>query len=161
MNSKQWIVRSVALIFLGAVAAWAATQRWSYDSTPVIFQIVADGSGGCAYVRLETNTYISVLWLDRKGTLIYRVDLATNEPATIVRCTKKQLVYAAYQDSWRFVQVANDGTATPITAGNNTLTVPLLRQEMPVNVMADRKGFFGVLVTIPGSRQTLVRFDNK
>jgi hypothetical protein len=59
------------------------------------------------------------------------------------------------------VQVASDGTATPITAGSDMLTVPILQQQLPVNMTADHKGFFGVLITMPSSRQTLVRFDNK
>ena len=161
MNRNPWLLCLVAGIILGAAAAWAATQRWSYDSAPAIAQIMADGAGGCAYVRRETNSNASILWLDKKGTLLYRADLVTNLPAIIVRCTKKQLVYVAYQESWRAVQVARDGTVTPVTAGNDTLTVPFLQQQLPVSVTTDRKGFFGVLVTIPSSRQTLVRFDNK
>ncbi len=139
----------------------AATQRWSYDDAPTIVSVMADGSGGCSYVRRETNLFGSIIWLDKKGTLVYRADFTTNLPATIVRCTKKQLIYATYQDSWRFVQVARDGTATPITAGNNTLTVPFLAEEIPASFTTDRKGFFGLLVKIPGSRVTLIRFDYK
>jgi hypothetical protein len=161
MNRNPWAICIVAGVVLGTLAAWAATQRWSYDSAPAIYQIMADGSGGCAYVRRETNSYYAVLWLDKKGTLLHRADVNTNQTPTIVSCTKKQLVYTALQDSWRFVQVMSDGTVTPITAGSDMLTVPFLQREIPVNRTTDHKGFFGVLITMPSSRQTLVRFDNK
>jgi len=147
---------------LGGMCGMAATQRWSYDDAPAIIGIMADGSGGCSYVRWETNDLPSaVVWLDKNGALIYRADLTTNLPVTIVNCTKKQLTYATWQDSWRFVQVARDGTVTPVTAGDQTLTVPILAQELPVSFTTDRKGFFGLLVRVPSSRVTLIRYDNK
>ncbi|MCX7005525.1 MAG: hypothetical protein NTV22_19975 [bacterium] len=162
MNHRTLILGVMLGILLGGMHARAATQRWSYDDAPMISSIMADGSGGCSYVRRETNDLPSaVVWLDKKGALIYRADLTTNLPITIINCTKKQLTYATWQDNWRFVQVARDGTVTPVTAGDKTLTVPLLVLELPVSFTTDRKGFFGLLVRVPSSRVTLVRYDNK
>ena len=161
MKRKTLIMLVALATIVGALGVVAATQRWSYDTAPLINCIIADGSGGCGYVRLDTNEFPSVIWLDKKGAPIYRADLTTNLSARIVSCTKKQLVYAAFQDSWRYVQVARDGTATPISVTNSNTETPYLMQMIPISFTTDAKGFFAVRVNLPDGTMSLVRFDNK
>jgi len=150
------------MVALGAAGAFAATQRWSYDDAAAIYSIMADGGGGCAYVRTETNSHFSLIWLTKAGQPVYQFDSGTNLPLVIVNCTKKQVVFATQAgDVPRYVQVTADGTATPISAPNAVTTVPYLNQVLPASITPDAKGFFAVLIKIPSGRMTLVRFDNK
>lgn len=152
----------IVMIAVSAASVFAATQRWSYDDAAAIYSIMADGGGGCAYVRMETNNHVSVIWLTKAGQPVYQLDTGTNLPITLVNCTKKQLVYATQAGgASQYVQVAPDGTATPITAPHTVLGVPFMNQVLPASITTDAKGFFAVLIKIPGSRMTLVRFDNK
>ena len=52
---------------LGAGIASAVTQQWSYERPmAAVYQILGDGSGGCAISAVDTNGLHRVAWLNSK-----------------------------------------------------------------------------------------------
>ncbi len=137
----------------------AATELWQVDGDARIAQVVADGTGGCALIRLDTNNIPTIVWVDRFGRQIYQ---ATVSNAVIISCSKKQLLYSDNLHSAEYVQVDTKGQVSRINAPQSRVQLPI-SSIYPPNVTADRKGFFGIKQNIlsPVPSQVLVRFKNK
>lgn len=152
----------MVLVLACAAAMYGATQRWSYDDAATIYMIVADGSGGCAYTRGETNDTVGIVWLNKSGNPVYQLQVNTNAPMVIVRCTKKELLYVVSRNGlWQYERVTPGGTPQVINVPGQDLRTSLLAHMLAPSRMTDAKGFFGILVKMPGSRVSIVRFDNK
>jgi hypothetical protein len=83
-----------ALISLSVLFVFAATEQWKLSLPMQVVQIVADGNGGCAAAALETNGYVSIHWLDKKGNAKYTSEPSPGFiPGMIQSCSKKQLIY--------------------------------------------------------------------
>ncbi|NLF38171.1 hypothetical protein GX586_01910, partial [bacterium] len=67
MNTYLAIALSAIAAASCACESAASSQEWSVDGKASIYQIVADGKGGCAFTRAETNGPPEILWLDKKG----------------------------------------------------------------------------------------------
>lgn len=150
------------LVLACATAMYGAKQRWSYDDADTIRMIVADGSGGCAYTREETNDTVGIVWLNKSGNPVYQLQVNTNEPIVIVRCTKKELLYVVSRNGlWQYERVTPGGTPQVISAPGQDLRGAVLAHLLAPSRTTDAKGFFGILVKMPGTRMSIVRFDNK
>ena len=136
----------------------AATEQWEIDVQKMIFQVAADGKGGCVLIRMETNSVYSILWVDKKGAEIYEAGVSN---ASIISCSNKQLVYSDNLNGSEIVQVDSKGGTTKISRPNEEAYGSYLGNMMPGTVMSDKKGFFGVKMEMLTSRQKLVRFSNK
>ena len=136
----------------------AATEQWSADGKEMIFQVAADGKGGCALIRTETNSVYSILWVDKKGAEIYEAVVSN---ASIISCSNKQLVYSDHLNGSGIIQVDSKGGTTKISKPGEEAYSSYFGTIIPGSVMSDKKGFFGVKMDILTSRQKLVRFSNK
>ena len=153
------IVCIVALA--GTLAASAATEQWHVTVTGEVTQIVADGSGGCAFLRMEKGTNY-VVWLNRKGEAIYQsTSLGTMLFSGITECTPKQILFTIISGYPMMVQVSSKGVETPVAVmGGFVLGSPI---SVPVtfNKLADKKGFFIYNVNTNTAAGALVRYTFK
>ena len=145
------------LALLACAAAGAATEQWRYSGVPYIIQIFADGSGGCAFAFTNVNNTSSVVWLDKNGATIHEGITSSHMLSPIIKCTAKELLYAA---QGALVHVDRTGAASTITASSGLLLQDYLAL-LPMNATADKKGFFAVLFGFSGNKQALIRFSNK
>ena len=152
------------ILCVSLFAAWqcvqAATEQWRSDGQKAVRQIVADGKGGCAYVREDTNSVVSLVWLDKKGAIIYSTILSNVIGNQILACTPKQLVYADERPDGIVIQVDQDGQETVLSTPNGHVGSGFL-DVIPRSATTDKKGFFGVLFKYPASDQDVLRFKNK
>ena len=146
------------VIVLVATAVYAATEQWSIDGQCLIFQVVADGKGGCALTCSETNGAESVIWVNKKGGIIYQTIVSN---VTIIACSNKQLVYNDDLSDSKIVQVDVKKGTTVIEQANKKLYGSLLLNVTYASEMYDKKGFFAVKIDASTGRQQLVRFSNK
>lgn len=146
--------------------AAAATELWSYDGWTQVRQILPDGKGGCAFVRLETNLLAEVVWLDKKGELIYKTNInVTNTYGTrvvnILFFNKKNLFIGDVRNAVAVViEVDTKGQETIIQHPGENVGNPLFMLYTP-SELSDKRGFFVMKTDIVTHRQRVVRFSNK
>jgi len=159
MKTQTYILICVLAGICGVMLCLAAKEEWSVDGEAMIRQVMADGTGGCALMRMDTNDVETVVWVDRFGKPLYQ---AAASNAYIISCSKKQLLYSDRLNGGAIIQVDNKGTVTRIAAPQSVIQGPS-GLIYPSNEMADPKGFFGIkqVITSPGASQVLVRFNNK
>lgn len=141
--------------------AGAATQQWIFDGDDVIRQVIADGKGGCAVVTQNTNGFPSITWLDKNGDVRYQETWSEAITVYIVKCSKKMLLYGVDSLPSKFFHVDKKGVNTTISDGSNDLNSGIYASVIPVNCMADKKGFFTILIDLADGTQKLVRFSRK
>ncbi len=164
MNCFRTSVQAMALCaLLACVGAQAATEQWTYSGLTGIFQIVADGVGGCAMTRIigGFDDSCDVVWLNKKGELLYQDGISNVLRGGILVCTPKNLVYADVRATNMVVHVAANGTATTLPAAAHTLNRPPLPYPIYWHLMADSKGFFAIRTDTNTLAATLVRYSNK
>ena len=161
----MWIVPVVILVC--TITAYAATEQWRFDGWERILQVVADGSGGCALFRIETNgVAASVVWLDRDGQVKYEKENFLEIPGPIISCTKKELIFSTTGTSTStlsvvILQVDKKGVEKETSDPAYFLTSVGYDQE-PMNSVKDKKGFFAVALTTNELRRiSLVRYTYK
>ena len=142
------------------LAAAAATELWRYKVDGEIYQIVADGRGGGAIAWEDTNSNAYITWLDKRGAVIYENALSNKIGSQILMCSPKWLLYADERPEGIIVQRDRKGGETILAAPNGDVSGSFL-SVLPRNTIVDRKGFFGVLLTMSTSEQALLRFKNK
>jgi len=159
MKTQTNILICVLAGICGVMLCLAAKEEWSVDGEAAIQQVVADGTGGCAMMRKDTNDVQSIVWVDRFGIPLYQ---ATASNAYIISCSKKQLLYSDRLNGGAIIQVDNKGTLTRIYAPQTVIEGPA-GFIYPSNMMVDPKGFFGIkqIIMSPTPSQILVRFKNK
>jgi len=157
MKIKNLTLISILVCLTCSLLVYAATEEWDYDGQYQIMQVVADGNGGCAFLRESTNHIQSLVWLDRTGKVVYQ-GVVSN--AVIFTCTKKQVIFSDKLTGADVKQIDAKGTvsllADPDGRIEGSVTMPTSK-----STMADKKGFFAIkLGAVPGG-QRLVRFRNK
>lgn len=144
----------------------AATELWSYDGWEQIRQIVPDGKGGCAFVRVESNDVAEVVWLDKKGELVYKTDVnVTNNPSPInvkiLFFKKKSLFISDVKNGENVViEIDDNGQETTTQSAGNNVGGPWL-MGYTANELSDKRGFFTSKINLIDSRQEIVRFSYK
>ncbi|MCX7005524.1 MAG: hypothetical protein NTV22_19970 [bacterium] len=164
MSGLRTSIHALVLVaVLACACATAATEQWTYSGLTGIFQIVADGAGGCAMTRYAGafDDSSDVVWLNKKGALIYQAGISNVLRGGIMVCTPKNLVYADMRDTNMVVHVAADGTATIVPAAAHTLNRTPLPYPIYWQLMADSKGFFATRTDTNTMAATLVRYSNK
>jgi hypothetical protein len=148
-----------------ATCSLAATEEWRYDGTNEIFQITADGKGGCAITRVTdlggADVSGDVLWFDKKGQLIYQGGLSNLLGGGIIVCTPKDLVVGDIRRTNLVVHVTRDGTASELPAAAGTLNRPPGRYIASKLVVYDAKGFFAMVSDTNANAYSLVRYRHK
>ncbi|NLF39685.1 hypothetical protein GX586_09585 [bacterium] len=162
MNTRlHMLLACASCAALCAMSAVCATEQWSVPGGDTIMQIVADGSGGCAFAYRDASNNVTLVWLDKKGQTIFESHPTNHYMWPVIVCTKKTLLFADLRPGPVIVQAANDGTETVLAEPGAVITSSaygMYRQA----VTADAKGFFAVNVTpISPGGQTLVRFKNR
>ena len=113
----------------------AATEQWSADGKAMIYQVAADGKGGCALIRAETNSVYSILWVDKKGAVIYEAGVSN---ASIISCSNKQLIYSDDLNGSGIVQVNSKGGTTKISNPGEEAYASFFGKLIPGSVMSDK-----------------------
>ena len=70
MKIQTFKLVCVTVFLTCALMVYAATEEWDYDGQQQIVQVVADGNGGCAFLRMSTNHIQSLVWLDSVGQVV-------------------------------------------------------------------------------------------
>jgi hypothetical protein len=157
MKKQMFILMSILTCLTSVLVVYAATEEWEYDGQYQIIQVLSDGNGGCAFLRMNTNHIQSLTWLDSTGHVVYQ-SVVSN--AVIFTCSKKQLVFSDRLTGEQVKQVDAKGAVSLIADPDGRMEGAITMQYYK-NIMADKKGFFAIKVgTSPGS-QRLVRFKNK
>ncbi|NLF39643.1 hypothetical protein GX586_09375 [bacterium] len=156
MKTTSLIV--AALLVAGAAAA--ATVEWSFPTDlSAGYYLKADGKGGCVVWGIKTNGACRVIWLDRKGEVIYDQTL----PQLIYGLSigTRGLFYTYVSPPvYPGVFVDKNGTETPVTSPTEH-TVTAFAAIIVSEVM-DKKGFFVFrLPTAPPQVVTIVRYSYK
>ena len=131
-----------------ALIVCAATEEWDYEGQHQIMQVVVDGKGGCAFLRMSTNNIQSMVWLDSKGQVVYQ-SVVSN--AVIFACTKKQVLFSDKLTGEKVKQVDDKGTVTQLSEPDGRVEGSLTMQYYQ-NTMADKKGFFAIKMVSPPRR---------
>jgi len=167
MKTKTFLV--IFCMFSAGLLCYSvlgATELWSYDGWKQIRQIVPDGKGGCAFVRTETNDVAEVVWLDKKGELVYKTDVnVTNNPSPInvkILFFKKKSLFIndVRNDATVVIEIDSKGQETITQSAGNNVGGPLLMGYTP-NELSDKHGFFTTKLNIIDSRQKIIRFSYK
>ncbi len=162
------IVFCLFSVFIFCNSINAATELWSYDGWQLIWQIVPDGKGGCAFVRVESNDLAEVVWLDKKGGLVYKTNINTTNnsgPSAasdfILFFKNKNLFFRDIIDgASAVIEIDPKGQKTTLKSSGNDIRGPVLMFYSP-SELSDKKGFFTTKMDIIDNRQKLVRFSYK
>ena len=153
-----------ALILLSTVllslSVTAATREWSYDGSNGVYQIVSDGNGGCALLRIVAGGG-EVVWLNKKGEVQYQTIVSNVAVGGIVYCTPKNLVFADERERPVVYHVDKKGAVQELPADPHTFNTPLILFPILPNRLADKKGFFAVITETNANINTCVRYSNK
>ena len=165
-DSLTAFCRTAVYVLLLVFSTSAATEQWRLDGWSRIMQVMADGAGGAAFFRMETNgTAAAVVWADKKGAIIYQHENLMEFPSPIISCTKKELVFSRVSgtptnESIVIAQVDKKGNEQIIAEPGKYL-IPPVYVYGPSDIR-DRKGFFAVsMTTNQPYRSELIRYSRK
>jgi len=155
---------TACLLVTLALSATAATERWNYTAPfAQIFQIVADGTGGCGVLGVATNGHFFVAYLNKKGTPLYEKDFgAAVNCLGIARVTAKNLSYWVQSVAGSvLIHVNHKGVEQTISQVNSAYypsgIIPFYKCEF-----SDKKGYFSSKVDlVPPSFWYVVRLTDK
>ena len=153
----------VAFIAFAVIFVFAATEQWRFPVTLKISQIVADEYGGCAFSAMETNGFVTIYWLDKKGNAKYISEPAPGfVPGIIQACSKKQLTYMVVTPMPLIVQVNKKGDEKPIASlGGYMYGFPPPTLGFNHGRLIDKKGFFVFNVETNVGFNSVVRYSYK
>jgi len=140
--------------------ARAATEQWTFDGSNGVYQVVADGAGGCAILRLLSGSG-EIVWLDKKGAILYQTGVSNIIAGSIAVCTPKDLVYADNRGSLAVYHVNKKGTVQKLDADPNTVNTVQTLFPLLYNNIADKTGFFAVKNQTNTMTHTVIRYSNK
>jgi hypothetical protein len=149
---------------MGTIAVSAATPEWSYDATfGIIFQVVADGKGGCAVMGVQTNSSYHVAWLDKKGNVIYDKTLVPGGVVlNIYGASKKGLMFGIQTMAGpELITVDKDGVESGQAYPVNSLYFQVGVPPYGASITQDKKGFFFQLRDPLTGIYTLERYSFK
>jgi len=157
-----------AMLLLATLAVVAATEQWRYDGWHIIYQVAADGTGGCALYRVTTNGSASVVWLDKNGQAQYdRVMEAAALINPIVYCSKKTgLAFTAFTGNPTnkvigLVLVDKKLKETVTTVPGKNVVPGSYPYGSTGTANFDKKGFFVTEISTNGIGSVLVRYTYK
>jgi hypothetical protein len=155
---------TIVLVLLCALAAtlYAATREWSVPVNGQVFQVVADGKGGCAFVWVSGSSTGTVVWVDKKGAVKYQKAVVLLGPYSgIIKCTKKELVFVDASGQSVIVQVDKKNQTSEISEPGKLLLGA--GYPYPASIPADKKGFFALSVDTnsPMPAFELIRYSDK
>jgi len=155
------IVLGIFCLAIIVIQVYAATEQWRYQSPQEIVQVVPDGQGGCAITVADTNGLSQVVWLDKKGQVLYTSMQAMGFPGgSIGSCTPKQITYTLLLGPPMVVQVTKSGQEIPVASiGGYLYGLPPVYANN--SEYSDKKGFFVFNVDTNTLRKTLVRYSYK
>jgi len=161
MRTRTRILILCGVAGISVMIACAATKQWQYNSPNNIMQVYADGKGGCAVATTDTNNLVTVVWLDKKGKVLYESPLMSAPMIGLIQsCSANQLTYTIFFGYPMIVQVSKKGEETPVVSiGGITYGTPLAPTLN--NKLDDKKGFFIINVNTNTTRKTLVRYSFK
>jgi hypothetical protein len=151
---------ALAGLSLLTFSAAAVTEEWSTrENWTIIYQVVADGKGGCAVFGSVPGAYV-IAWYDRKGDEIY--DTTFTAPSFgLYSCTKKSLSYSKYGGvDYEMIVVDKDGSETTVLQGNTDFSyigIP----PYQVSVVQDKKGYFVAKVNKGNGKWFVTRYSHK
>lgn len=168
-NYKQTCIIIIAALAIASLAVFAATEQWRYDGWHIIYQVAADGTGGCAIYRITTNGSASVVWLDKDGQPKYGLVMNNQVPllSPIIYCNKKNgLAFTMYMGSSTnkeigLVLVDKKLNETVITAPGKHIIPAAYPYGSTGTTTSDKKGFFAAEISTNGVGTTLIRYTYK
>ena len=156
MRTRMLIAAGVTVMF--AAVACALTYQWSVPAGSTVVSLMADGKGGCAFVYVETNGAMTVVWVDTKGTTKYEKALPLGTSAVVSKCLKKSLVYYSQTlGSGELIQVDKKGSES------STVEPGKVYAPLPMFASTDKKGLFVVAIDtnqLP-TRAEIIRYTVK
>lgn len=140
---KSIILAFALFAFASAGSASAATEQWRFAVTGTVYQLMADTSGGCAFVLVDTNSTARVFWLNKNGVPVYvSIPMSFGGMLSLNSCSPKQILFTTISGYPMMVQVDSKGRETPVAAvGSFVLGVPFM-VPVALNAPMDKKGFF-------------------
>ena len=143
----------------------SATEEWSYDcGSNVVYQAYTDGKGGAAMVYGSPPANTTLVWLDKKGDIIYQAGISNIMAMGITGCTSKDLIYGdLYPDTGMQVfHVNSKGDKEIIPADPDTYnTTSGMMMPSYGNKSDDKKGFFISFTDTNTLNTSFVRYRNK
>jgi hypothetical protein len=167
-NYKHICIIMIAILAVASLAVFAATEQWRYDGWHIVYQVAADGTGGCAVYRVTTNGSASIVWLDKNGQAKYdRVSEQVPLLNPIIYCNKKNgLAFAAVTGSstnkvMGLILVDKKLNESVMTAPGKHLMPGSYPYGSTGTSTTDKKGFFAVEMSTNGVGATLIRYTYK
>jgi hypothetical protein len=147
-------------LVLVTLPALAATEEWSTaEDWNIIYQVRADGKGGCAVFGVAVGGYY-IAWYDKHGDEIYNVTIPDGSHG-IYSCTKKTLSYSTQSVlDYEMVTVDRDGVATTVSQGNTDflyIGIP----PYQVSAVQDKKGYFVTKLNKGTGKSYVTRYSHK
>ena len=171
MKPTTVLMTGIIVIALGCAVGSALTEQWRHPVDGEIFQVLADGKGGCGIAVLVTDDVFRVEWIDKKGEVLFDsgkmggVFSIGTLSGPIHECTPRQLVFTGTYFFPYLIQVTRAGKILPAFAlggfvlGSPYSTTPIM--SLPSSRFTDKKGFFVINVDTNTEAQTLVRYTYK
>jgi len=161
MKALHLLILTTMVVACAATAALAVTEAWSYgDDLAAVYQILADGTGGCAMFGFATHGETIIVWLDKKGTATYAKRVASS--LGLASINKNGIVYSSSSaPPAAFTHVDKKGIETTVADAGFSLMPTMLFPTGLAQNPADSKGFFAMKApTGPGSFK-VARFTYK
>ena len=160
---KTFILALITTALMCGAAA-AATQQWTYERPmSSIYQILTDGSGGCAIFAIDTNSLYRIAWLNSKGTVLYETVLPPGSSSLgLASCDKSGIIYSVVSgSSYSMVYVDKKGALTTVSDPAYQI-LPGIFPSYYYTRASDKKGFFAMKTALaPPNISTLARYSYK
>jgi hypothetical protein len=160
------IIATVLIII--SLTLRAATEQWRYDGWHIIYQVAADGTGGCAIYRITTNGSASVVWIDKNGQAKYdRVMDQVPLISPIIYCNKKNgLAFVTFSTGptnkvLEMIMVDKKLNESATTTPGRHIVPGSYPYGSTGTSTFDKKGFFVTEMATNGVGATLVRYTYK
>ena len=156
----------ILLLLVGflSITVESATEEWSYDcGSNIVYQAYTDGKGGAAMIHGAASTNLTLVWLDKKGDIIYQAGISNIMATGISGCTSKDLIYSdVYPDTGIHVfHVNSKGEMEVIPAAPDTFNTTMSVVPSYGNKSDDKKGFFISFTNTNTLNTSFVRYRNK
>lgn len=139
-----------ALAHIISVTTQAATLLWAVDGFDAIYQMVADGKGGCAVAGVYLGAPY-IVWLDSAGNKVYQKTLAVGTLG-IVAFDGKNLVYHLSTSPMTLVTVDKKSNEKSVSDPAYHMFGTFMITPYQPNRPFDKKGFFTAQApTAPGT----------
>jgi len=156
-QSIRWCVTVVALAV--ATTVQAATLEWAVDGFAVIYQVVADGKGGCAVLGAYPGGPC-VVWIDSSGAKVYDRTLTTSSLG-ILAFDGKNLVYHLATSPMTLVTVDKKGAERTVSDPAYHMYGTYVAAPYQPSRAGDKKGFFTAQAPTGAGTWRVARYSYK